>query len=156
MSSKYYEEISRTLQQTTLLSMINKHSLVVLLLCFIQCSLFSKETTLFIEDLICCSDTAIVIDPLPGVSPVTGPRSPALIPIVAYYDSSVSSVLLSFKSNLGVIEVEVLNSTTGGYSSIFVDTQFLYSVIPITLGSGHYIIIFTLPSGQQYQGEFDI
>ena len=156
MSSKYYEEISRTLQQTTLLSMINKHSLVVLLLCFIQCSLFSKETTLFIEDLICCSDTAIVIDPLPGVSPVTGPRSPALIPIVAYYDSSVSSVLLSFRSNLGEIEVEVLNSSTGGYSSTFVDTQFLYSAIPITLGSGHYIITFTLLSGQQYQGEFNV
>lgn len=156
MSSKYYEEISRTLQQTTLLSMINKHSLVVLLLCFIQCSLLSKETTLFIEDLICCSDTAIVIDPLPGVSPVTGPRSPALIPISAYYDSSLSSVLLSFRSNLGEIEVEVLNSSTGGYSSTFVDTQFLYSVIPITLGSGHYIITFTLSSGQQYQGEFNV
>ena len=136
--------------------MINKHSLVVLLLCLIQCSLLSKETSLLVEDLICCSDTAIVIDPLLGVSPVTGPRSPALIPIVAYYDSSVSSVLLSFRSNLGEIEVEVLNSSTGGYSSTFVDTQFLYSVIPITLGSGHYIITFTLSSGQQYQGEFNV
>lgn len=103
------------------------------------------------------ADTAIVILPTPGTNPgPDGPRSPAFIPISAYYDSSVSSVLLSFKSNLGEIEVEVLNSSTGGYSSTFVDTQFLYSAIPITLGSGHYIITFTLPSGQQYQGEFDV
>lgn len=103
------------------------------------------------------ADTAIVILPTPGTNPgPDGPRSPAFIPISAYYDSLVSSVLLSFRSNLGEIEVEVLNSTTGGYSYTLIDTQFLYSVIPITLGSGHYIIIFTLPSGQQYQGEFNV
>ena len=103
------------------------------------------------------ADTAIVILPTPGTNPgPDGPRSPAFIPISAYYDSLVSSVLLSFRSNLGEIEVEVLNPTTGGYSYTLIDTQFLYSVIPITLGSGHYIIIFTLPSGQQYQGEFNV
>ena len=103
------------------------------------------------------SDTVIVINPIPEQGPEpNGPRSPALIPISAYYDSSMSSVLLSFRSNLGEIEVEVLNSTTGGYSSLSADTQFLYAVIPITLGSGHYIITFTLPSGRQYGGEFDV
>ncbi len=109
------------------------------------------------DSFLCPADTAIVINPIPEQGPEpNGPRSPALIPISAYYDSSLSSVLLSFRSNLGEIEVEVLNSSTGGYSSTFVDTQFLYSVIPITLGSGHYIITFTLSSGQQYQGEFNV
>ena len=43
------------------------------------------------------ADTAIVILPTPGTNPgPDGPRSPAFIPISAYYDSSVSSVLLEF------------------------------------------------------------
>ena len=125
------------------------HLLLIGLLFTIGTPLFAETTPVFSKD------SSIVILPFP-IPSRDKPKAPELIPFAAYYDSSVSSVLLSFRSNLGVIEVEVLNSTTGGYSSIFVDTQFLYSVIPITLGSGHYIIIFTLPSGQHYQGEFDI
>lgn len=135
--------------------MLNKQLLVFILLCAIPCSLGAMER-FSVEEPSFCSDTSIVIDPLPGVSPVTGPRSKVMIPIAASYDSATFSVYLSFKSNIGEIEVEVLNSTTGSYTSAFVDTQFLYSVIPITLGSGHYIITFTLSSGQQYQGTFDV
>ncbi|MBQ5979090.1 MAG: DUF3244 domain-containing protein [Bacteroidales bacterium] len=98
-----------------------------------------------------------MISPIPSNTPDPPiPRSPAIVPISASYDSVLASVSLSFSYNLGEIEVEVLNSTTGGYSSLSVDTQFLYAVIPITLGSGHYIITFTLPSGRQYGGEFDV
>ena len=68
----------------------------------------------------------------------------------------LSSVLLTFSSNLGEIEVEVMNTTTGGYDSGVVDSQFLSAVIPITGGSGHYLITFTLPSGRKYGGEFDV
>ena len=97
----------------------------------------------------------IVIDPLPGlIPPGHGPKSP--VPISASYESMMSSVILYFTSNLGEIEVEVLNTTTGGYVSDFVDTQFLYATIPIIMGPGHYILLFTLPSGRQYIGEFDI
>ena len=53
-------------------------------------------------------------------------------------------IILYFSSNLGEIEVEVI------------DTQFLSAIVPVTGGPGHYIITFTLPSGQQYQGEFDV
>ena len=53
-------------------------------------------------------------------------------------------IILYFSSNLGEIEVEVI------------DTQFLPAIVPISGGPGHYIITFTLPSGQQYQGEFDV
>ena len=68
----------------------------------------------------------------------------------------LSSVLLTFSSNLGEIEVEVMNTTTGGYVSGTIDSQFHYATIPITGGSGHYLIIFTLPSGRKYGGEFDV
>lgn len=102
-------------------------------------------------------DSIIVIDPIPILFPDNNiPRLPVLVPISASYESLLSSVLLTFTSNLGEIEVEVLNTTTGGYFSDFVDTQFLYATIPITMGPGHYVLLFTLPSGRQYKGEFDV
>lgn len=100
-------------------------------------------------------DTLIVIDPLPGGDGI-GPKAPTQVPIYAYFNSMLSSVLLTFSSNLGEIEIEVMNTTTGGYDSGVVDSQFLSAVIPITGGSGHYLITFTLPSGRKYGGEFDV
>ena len=108
-------------------------------------------------NLPCPIDTAIVISPIPEQGPEpNGPRSTALIPISAFYDSEMSSVCLSFKPNLGEVVVEILNSTSLNYTSIIVNTQFLFSVIPISFGPGHYIITFTMSSGQQYRGEFNI
>ena len=52
--------------------------------------------------------------------------------------------------------VEGLNTYNGYYDICFINTMFLSAVIPIYGGPGHYIITFTLPSGQQYQGEFDV
>ena len=68
----------------------------------------------------------------------------------------LSMVFLTFTFNLGEIEVEVMNATTGGYDTGTIDSQFLFATVPITLGPGHYFILFTLPSGRQYKGEFDI
>ncbi len=48
-------------------------------------------------------------------------------------------IILYFSSNLGDIEVEAI------------DTQFLPAIVPISGWPGHYIITFTLPSGQQDQ-----
>lgn len=126
-------------------------SALLILLCFFFSTYrgYSKET------VSACPDSIIVIDPIPGQDPdPERPRSEG-VPILASYESVLSSLLLSFTRNLGEIEVEVLNSTTGGFCSDFIDTRYLYAVIPITFGSGHYIITFTLPSGQQYQGEFN-
>ncbi|MBR1927031.1 MAG: hypothetical protein IJ840_04685 [Bacteroidales bacterium] len=36
------------------------------------------------------------------------------------------------------------------------DTRYLSATIPITMGSGHYVLLFTLPSGKRYIGEFDV
>lgn len=108
------------------------------------------------EVKMCCSDSIIIIDPLPEIHPGTGPRAPALVPISVSLESLISTLFMTFTSNLGEIEVEVLNTTTGGYFSDFVDTQFLYATIPIIMGPGHYILLFTLPSGQRYRGEFDL
>lgn len=100
-------------------------------------------------------DTVIVITPFPNPTDPPIPRSPAVVPISAQYDSFASSVFLTFTSNLGEIEVEVMNTTNGYYDSGDILTLTLYAIIPISGGSGHYIITFTLSSGQQYRGEFD-
>lgn len=119
----------------------------VLLLCMPTHAMTISE----LEDTV----VVIVIDPLPGLNPGHGPKSPSVVPISANYDSMLSSVILYFTSNLGEIEVEVVNTTTGGYDAGTIDTQLLYATVPITMGPGHYLIIFTLPSGRQYKGEFD-
>ena len=125
---------------------------IIIMSVFLLCVPTHAMAIAEIEDTV----VVIVIDPLPGLNPGHGPKSPPVVPISADYDSMLSSVFLSFTSNLGEIEVEVLNTTTGGYVSDFVDTQFLYATIPITMGLGHYILLFTLPSGRQYKGEFDV
>lgn len=102
------------------------------------------------------ADTSIVVDPLPGVDPDLIPRSSVMVPISADYEPFLSSVILSFSDYLGVIEVEVFNTSNGYYDSGFINTLFLSAVIPICGGPGHYIITFTLPSGQRYGGEFDV
>lgn len=102
-----------------------------------------------------CADSLIIVLPLPDPNPNI-PRSPSIVPISASYESQFNSVILTFNQNLGEIEVEILNTFTGFYDSGFIYTQFQSAIIPITGGPGHYIITFTLPSGQQYQGEFDV
>ena len=109
------------------------------------------------ESLSSIKDSSIVITPIADQLPSgPGPRMPAFIPISASYEATLSTLFLTFTSNLGEIEVEVLNTTTGGYDSGTVDTQFLYATVPINMGPGHYLILFTLPSGQRYKGELDI
>ena len=118
---------------------------------------FLCSTQIFAENSrLQCADSAIVIIPFLGEGDEgLGPRAPMIVPISASYERLISSVILAFTSNLGEIEVEVVNTTTGGYDAGTIDTQLLYATVPITMGPGHYLIIFTLPSGRQYKGEFD-
>ena len=102
-------------------------------------------------------DSSIVISPIPGNNPdPSSPRSPVYVPISASYSTMLTSLILNFAHNLGEIEVEVLNTISGAYYSEIVNTTFLTAILPVTMGSGHYIITFSLSTGQQFQGEFDI
>jgi len=133
-----------------------KRSSLLLVIEILFLSTLLSETAYATEPVPCLEDTVIVIWPNPEIDPGGRPRSEVFVPISASYDSMLSSVILSFTSNLGEIEVEVVNTTTGGYVSGMVDTSFLSATVPITFGSGHYILLFTLPSGQRYRGEFDV
>ena len=134
--------------------MAKRSSLLLVIEILFLSTLFS-ETAYATEPVPCLEDTVIVIWPNPEIDPGGRPRSEVFVPISASYDSMLSSVILYFTSNLGEIEVEVVNTTTGGYDVGTIDTQLLYATVPITMGPGRYLIIFTLPSGRQYKGEFD-
>ena len=109
------------------------------------------------ETLSSSKDSSIVITPIGDQGgDGHGVRLPVQIPISASYEAMLSTVFLTFTSNLGEIEVEVMNTTSGGYDSGTIDSQFLSATVPITMGPGHYIILFTLPSGQRYKGELDV
>lgn len=100
-------------------------------------------------------DGEIVISPVKDQPQGHINRSPALIPISAYYDSFSQNILISFTGNLGIIEIEIMNETNGDYWDIEVDSQ-NSSVIYIGDESGLYEIVFTLQSGVQYHGYFEI
>ena len=119
-------------------------------------SIMSQGKTIMTESPHVNVADTVIINPFPDIDPGGRPRSPALVPISAIYESLLSTVILTFTANLGEIEVEITNTTSGGYVSGTIDTQYLSSMIPISMGSGHYILLFTLPSGRQYIGEFDI
>lgn len=105
----------------------------------------------------CSGDSLIVLLPIPGENPgPNGPKSTSLVPITTYVNSSLSTIFFSFSHDLGEIEIDVLNTTTCGFVSEIIDSHFLSAILPITMGSGHYTITLSLPSGQQYLGEFDI
>ena len=68
-------------------------------------SLLAPSQVFANEVKMCCSDSIIIIDPLPEIHPGTGPRAPALVPISASYEAMLSTLFLAFTYNLGEIEV---------------------------------------------------
>ena len=85
-----------------------------------------------------------------------GYYAPALIPISAAYYASITTIMIYFRFNLGSVSVEIENQTTGEYSQTLVNaTQGVHPFL-ISGTSGTWTITFTLSSGVQYYGEFDI
>lgn len=84
------------------------------------------------------------------------PKSPALIPIEAYYESNMSVIMLSFKRDLGVVEVEVFNQSTGEYLEGNIKANVGVSVLKISGNAGFYQIKFILTDSSEYVGEFEV
>lgn len=84
------------------------------------------------------------------------PKSPALIPIEAYYESNMSVIMLSFKRDLGVVEVEVFNQSTGEYLEGNIKANVGVSVLKISGNAGFYQIKFTLTDSSEYVGAFEV
>ena len=108
---------------------------------------------------ICVQDpeeTDILI--IEGGSSGGGPAhyAPAMIPIMAAYYPSLSTILVLFRYDLGLVSVEIENLSTGEYSQTLVNASQGVHPFLISGTSGTWTITFTLSSGVQYYGEFDI
>lgn len=83
-------------------------------------------------------------------------HAPALAPIQAAYYSSLSTIMVNFRFDLGSVSIEIENETTGEYDQTTVNaTQGVHPFL-ISGTSGHWTITFTLSNGVVFYGEFDI
>jgi len=83
-------------------------------------------------------------------------RSPAVIPVEAYYDSFISGIAITFLQDLGNVEVNVTNHSTGEYLEGTMTATTGTTVLPISGTEGVYTITFTLSNGTEYEGEFEL
>gem|GEM_PF-550079 len=83
-------------------------------------------------------------------------RTPASILISCYYESNLSSIFVTFTSELESVDVEVNNQSTGEYLSGTISGAVGTQILPISGTAGFYTIYFTLSNGAQYYGEFEI
>lgn len=72
--------------------------------------------------------------------------------IIAMIDGYVLTVI--FTEDLGQVAIEVTSSTSGVLQTYWVHTpEGIQTYLPNT---GDYIVTFTLPSGDEYYGEFTV
>lgn len=83
-------------------------------------------------------------------------RAPAKIPIEANYNSFISGIAITFLQDLGNVEMNVTNHSTGEYLEGATTATTGTTVLPISGTEGVYTITFTLPNGTEYEGEFEI
>ena len=130
--------------------MLNKKILVAVF-SVLMCSLsFGHETASVFR-----TAESIEIRPIADQKPGSSPRRiPAMVPIRA--SIMLTSILIEFMDNLGTVEIELSNAATGEYQQGEVSSASGWAAVPFSGDEGFYIIRFTLPSGAQYYGEFEI
>lgn len=84
------------------------------------------------------------------------PKAPAILPLVCSVFSSLLFVEAVFYYDLGSVAIELENRTTGEYGLTLVNALPGTNLLPFSGTSGSWTITFTLSSGAQYYGEFDI
>lgn len=95
--------------------------------------------------------------PVHGIRPGgNNPRSPEEIPVAASFSVSASCIYITILSEVGNIDIELENLTTGEYSLTSVNSSTGSTIIPFSGSSGSWVITFTLASGEEYVGEFEI
>ena len=73
-----------------------------------------------------------------------------------YFQKSSSYFLTITKRDLGVVEVEVLNQSTGEYLEGNIKANVGVSVLKISGNAGFYQIKFILTDSSEYVGEFEV
>lgn len=119
--------------------------------------IFCFGMRLYAENPISKHDKGIDI-PISGACPIdtTRRRSPELIPMRAVCYTDVPIVVISFVRNIGEVEIELFNCSSGEFVSDIVSSKDGGTMIPFSGTVGHYRILFTTENGRDYIGEFDI
>ncbi len=82
-------------------------------------------------------------------------RSPTFIPISGYVDTGVGVVFLSFSSPCGTVEASFCNLSSGDSFDVTVNGSGSV-MIPAILSAGSWRVTFSLSTGAEYIGEFEI
>ena len=98
-------------------------------------------------------DVVIIIVPGSNLGTTTPNRS--TVPIEATYSSSLSSIIFSFNTDIGNVEVVVSNSCDGETFRGIFNAYEAPACIPLSCHEGLYTVSFYLSNGELYYGEFD-
>ena len=98
----------------------------------------------------------VVIKPACLAETTTPNRAPVRVPITAYYDSFTSSIIVSFIYDIGDVDVNVTNTSTGDFLEGTINAYGAPAIISISSATGYYNIHFVLSSGAEYYGEFEL
>lgn len=84
----------------------------------------------------------------------TPPRQETEAPILAYY--LAGTVIISFLQDLGNVEITIDEESSGTILQTIVDSSTLSAILPLNMSSGEFSIYFTIPSGDEYSGQFSL
>ena len=101
------------------------------------------------------SQILIVIEKKAEYNPSTGPKSPSVVRLRAYYDCASSEIVVSALNAGTSISVCVENLVSGD-SSLFSISGNSVSYMPISGTPGYWILTFTLQDGTAYIGQFTL
>jgi hypothetical protein len=97
----------------------------------------------------------IAIEKEAEYNPSTGPKSPSVVRLRAYYDCASSEIVVS-ALNAGTSISVCAENLVSGESSLFSISGNSVSYMPISGTSGYWLLTFTLENGAIYIGEFTI
>lgn len=99
-------------------------------------------------------DPEIII--LPANYPETPIPNRNLVPIAAYYNETLSSIVVSFNSDIGNVEMTITNQVTDEIIRETINAFLNPIVVPFLNSTGVYSIVFELSNGEIYSGEFEL
>ncbi len=113
-------------------------------------------TALFsIQRLYASSENDVIII-RPGNEVETPRPGRTTIPLEAYYDSFSATIVISFISDIGNVEISVSNMNTGEYLNDSINAFLAPAFVPVSGDEGVYSITFVLSTGEAYYGEFEV
>ncbi len=110
---------------------------------------------LFFPKVLGEDNTKIVILKNDGITTKPIHRLPSKVPMECFYYSSSNSVLITFSSQIGDVDVDIYNMSTGEQVGMTILSQNI-SFVPCPGIEGYCIITFRLSNGNTYYGEFEL